>query len=209
MNFSMLARDRFVLIASPARGDEPWLMLVVRITYSRLGEPKAIRLVHIEHVPADQAGNEFAATVDRRRSILQEKFDRECDIAVDMTQYSQAEKLFIAIADADFYVIKTGDKPLRFASPREVGRNYLLDGIATTIRNGILHYECGAEHEQTVRKALAETEAKPPKIEPIEALLSDASANERLVLCLGLAIEVAGLPVLENPLPSGRNAWMR
>src|SRR3954468_194670 len=106
--------DRFVIIATPARGDEPWLILVVRVAYSALREPKAIKLVHFEYVPADRAGNAFAATVDQRRTTLQEKFDCDCEIAVDMTQYSQAQKLFAAIADAEFYVVKTGDKALQF-----------------------------------------------------------------------------------------------
>ena len=202
--------DCFLIVASPTRGDEPWLILVVRVGYSQLAEPKAIRLVHIEHVPSDQAGNRFATTVDQRRRKLEEKFDLECDVVVDMTQYSQAMKLFVAIADADFYVVKTGDKAVVYTHPREFGRNYLLDGSSTTIRNGILLYECGDERKEMVSKALAETMDRPPKVEPIDVLISDASANERLVVCLGLAIEAADSPVLEQPLTaSGRNSWHR
>lgn len=206
--------DRFLIVGYPARGDEPWLILVVHVAYSALYEPKAISFRHLEQMPADQAGNKFASEVNRRRTLIEEKYDRECEVIVDMTQYSHAQEQFKAINDARYYRVKTGDNGPESKWPcADIGRNYVLDGIRNAIQQGVFLVELPAEDKATFSKAMTDTMDKPPKIEPQDALISDASTNERMVIALGLALEVAYEPPPDpsfRPLTaSSRNPWLR
>ena len=95
----------------------------------------------------------------------------------------------------------------------EIGRNYVLDGIRRAMQQDVLSIELKPEEAQTFRTAMTDTMDKPPRVEPRDVLILDASTNEGMVIALGLAVEIAYQPPPDpsfRPMrASGRNPWLK